>query len=91
MISVDGINDPSLERKLMPLEASAEVICNTDHGRLEPAVRKVDPLGGSSVHTCRQAKNSYRVTTFSNPFIQQTYQGMITECLLCVKHPSQYF
>ena len=88
---MDGINDPSLEQKLMTLEVSAEVIRNTDHGRLKPAVRKLYPLGGSSVHTLRQAKNSYHVTTFSNPFIQQTYQGMITECLLYVKHPSQYF
>ena len=71
MRSVDGINDPSLEQKLMTPGVSAEGVCNTDHCRLD---LMKEPLGGSSVNTWRQAKNSYHITTFSSPFIQQTYQ-----------------
>ena len=48
MRSVDGINDPSLEQKLMTSGVSAEGIFNTDHCKLE---LMKEPLGGSSVHT----------------------------------------
>ena len=68
MRSVDGINDPSLEQKLMTPGVSTEDICNTDHCRL--GLMK-EPLGGSSVNTWRQAKSSYHITTFSSPFINR--------------------